>query len=40
MSFDLPDETSRLDRDVRPLDRHVTKWRHKASARQPVVGFK
>jgi hypothetical protein len=40
MSFDLPDETSRLYRYVRHLDRHVTKLRHKAVSRQPVVGFK
>lgn len=36
MSFDLLDETSRLYRYVRHLDRHGTKLRHKASARQPV----
>ena len=40
MSIDLPDETSRLYRYVRHLDRHVTKLRHKAVSRQPVVGFK
>ena len=40
MSFDLPDETSRVYRYVRQLDRHVTKLRHKAASRQPVVGFK
>jgi hypothetical protein len=40
MSFDLPDETSRLYGYVRHLDRHATKLRHKVSSRQPVMGFK
>lgn len=40
MSFDLPDETSRVYRYIRQLDRHVTKLRHKAASRQLVVDFK
>ena len=37
MSEDLPDESSRLYRYVRQLDRRVTTLRHKASSRQPVL---
>lgn len=37
MSFDLPDETSRLYRYVRRLDRRVTKLRHKAASRRPAT---
>ena len=40
MRFDLPDEIARVYRYVRQLDRRVTKLRHKAASRQPVVGFK
>lgn len=40
MDFDLPDETSRLYRYVRQLDRRLTKLRHRRVSRQPVVRFK
>lgn len=40
MSFDLPDETSRLYSFVRRLDRRVTKLRQKAASRQPAVRFR
>ena len=39
MSFDLPDETSTLYRYVRRFDRWLTKLRHTATSRQPMMGF-
>ena len=39
MSSDLPDETSRLYRYVKQLDRRITTLRHKASSRQPVLSM-
>lgn len=39
MSDDLPDETSKLYRYVRTFDRQLTKLRHTASSRQPILSL-
>lgn len=40
MGFDLPDETSRLYRCVRRLDRRLVKLHHQALSYRPMVAFK